>query len=167
MKNHINRLFENYKEKGEQYGTIFFLLGLYLLAALIIFNVVDVIIYYIWNSNVISSNTNSFLVSLALALLSLGLGSIAIGMAAKFDKVYTDVIERLDSNVKKVPHISADKVTPPTQHLVLLDETKTYNKEAAQIRLDDDTKRVGYVRGELYEVEEGKWAIHWGGNHPL
>ena len=167
MKNHINRLFENYKEKGEQYGTVFFLLGLYLLAALIIFNIADVIIYYIWDSNIISSNTSSFLVSLALALLSLGVGSIAIGMAAKFDKVYTDVIERLESNVKKVPHISADKVTPPTQQLVLLDETKVYNKEAAQERLDDDTKRVGYVRGELYEVEKGKWAIHWGGKHPL
>jgi hypothetical protein len=167
MKNRINRLFENYKEKGEQYGTVFFLLGLYLLAALIIFNIADVIIYFIWNSDIISSDTNSFLVSLALALLSLGLGSIAIGMAAKFDKVYADVIERLDSSVEKVPHISADKVTPPTQQTVSLDETKVYNKEAAQIRLDDDTKQVGYVRGELYEVEKGKWAIHWGGKHPL
>jgi hypothetical protein len=163
----INRLFGKFKEKGEQYGTVFFLLGLYLLAALIILNIASAIIYCIWNSNIISSNTNSFLVSLALALLSLGLGSIAIGMATKFNKVYTDVLERLDSNVKKVPHISADKVTPPTQQLVLLDETKAYNKEAAQKRLDDDTKQVGYVRGELYEVEKGKWAIHWGGKYPL
>jgi hypothetical protein len=167
MNKRINRLFGNFKEKGEQYGTVFFLLGLYFLAALIILNIADAIIYFIWNSNIISSSTSSFLVSLALALLSLGLGSIAIGMAAKFDKEYTDVLERLDTNVKKVPHISADKVTPPTQQTVLLDETKVYNKEAAQERLDDDTKLVGYVRGELYEVEEGKWAIHWGGKYPL
>ena len=167
MNNRINRLFGKFKEKGEQYGTVFFLLGLYLLAALIILNIADAIIYYIWNSDIISSNTNSFLVSLALALLSLALGSIAIGMAAKSDKVYTEVLERIDGNVKKLPYILADKVTPPTQQLVLLDETKAYNKEAAQKRLEDDTKRVGYVRGELYEVEKGKWAIHWGGKYPL
>jgi hypothetical protein len=88
-------------------------------------------------------------------------------MATKFNKVYTDVLERIDGNVKKVPHILADEVTPPTQQLVLLDETKAYNKEAAQKRLDDDTKQVGYVRGELYEAEKGKWAIHWGGEYPL
>lgn len=35
MKNRINRLFEIFKEKGEQYGTVFFLWGLYLLAVLI------------------------------------------------------------------------------------------------------------------------------------
>ena len=167
MKNRINRLFGQYKEKGEQYGTVFFLLGLYLLVALIIFNIADVIIYYIWNSDIISSDTNFFLVSLALALLSLGLGSIAIGMAAKSDKLYAEVLERIDSNVKNVPSILADKVTPPIQQLVLLDETKAYNKKAAKKRLDDDTKQVGYVRGELYEVEKGKWTIHWGGKYPL
>jgi glucan phosphoethanolaminetransferase (alkaline phosphatase superfamily) len=167
MNNRINRLFGKFKRNGEQYGTVFFLLGLYLLGALIILNIADAIINYIWNSNIISSNTNSFLVSLALALLSLALGSIAIGMAAKSDKVYTEVLERMDGNLKKLPYVLADKVTPPTQQLVLLDETKAYNKEAAQKRLDDDTKQVGYVRGELYEVERGKWAIHWGGKHPL
>ena len=167
MKICINRLFEKFKEKGEQFGTVFFLLGLYLLAALIILNIADVIIYYIWNSDVISSTANSFLVSLALALLSLALGSIAIGMATKSDKLYTEVLERIDSNMKKVPHILADTVTPQAQQLVLLNETKAYTKEAAQTRLDEDTKRVGYVRGELYEVEKNKWAIHWGGKYPI
>jgi len=167
MKNLINRLFEKYNEKGERFGIVFFMLGLYLLVALIILNIADVIIYWIWNSNIINISTSSFLVTLALALLSLGLGSIAIGLAVKFDKVYTDVLKRLDTNVKKVPHISADKVTPPTQQPALLYETQAYNKDVAQKRLDDDTIQVGYVRGELYEVGEGKWAIHWGGNHPL
>jgi len=167
MNNRINRLIGKFKEHGERYGTVFFLLGLYLLAALIILNIASAIINYIWNFNIISSTTNSFLVSLALALLSLGLGSTAIGMASKSNKVYADVLERIDSNVKKLPYILADKVTPPTQQLVLLDETNAYNKEAAQKRLDDDTKRVGYIRGELYEVKKGKWAIHWGGKYPL
>ena len=88
-------------------------------------------------------------------------------MATKSDKLYTEVLERIDSNMKKVPHILADKVTPQAQQLVLLNETKAYTKEAAQTRLDEDTKRVGYVRGELYEVEKNKWAIHWGGKYPI
>ena len=167
MNKHINRLFGKFKEHGEKYGTVFFLLGLYLLAAVIILNIADAIIYWIWNSNIINGSTNAFLVSLALALLSLALGSIAIGMAAKSDKVYSEVLEKIDGNVKKLPYILGDKVTPPTQQFVLLDETNAYNKEAAQKRLDDDTKRVGYIRGELYEVKKGKWAIHWGGKYPL
>ena len=41
------------------------------------------------------------------------------------------------------------------------------SKAAAQKRLDEDTKRVGYVRGELYQLEDGSWGIHWGGKYPL
>ena len=167
MKNYINSTFDKFKEKGEQYGKVLFLLGLYLLAALIILNIADTMIYYIWNRDVIGSSASSFLISLALALLSPALGIIAIGMATKSDKLYTEVLERIDSNVKNVPSILADKVTPPIQQLVLLDETKAYNKKAAKKRLDDDTKQVGYVRGELYEVEKDKWTIHWGGKYPL
>ena len=167
MKNYINCLFEKFKEKGEQYGTIFFLVGLYLLAALIILNIADGIIYYIWNSNVISSTANSFLVSLSLALLSLALGSIAIGMATKSDKLYTEVLKRIDGNVKKVPYMLSDRVIPPSQQFALLNEITAYNKEAVQQRLDNDTKQVGYERGELYEVEKGKWVIHWGGKYTI
>lgn len=58
-------------------------------------------------------------------------------------------------------------MTRPSQQLVLMDDTKAYKKEAAQKRLDDDTKRVGYVRGELYEAQKGKWAIHWGGKYTI
>jgi len=41
------------------------------------------------------------------------------------------------------------------------------SKAAAQKRLDEDTKRVGYVRGEVYQLEDGSWGIHWGGKYPL
>jgi hypothetical protein len=41
------------------------------------------------------------------------------------------------------------------------------SKEDAQSRLDADTARVGYIRGELYQKEDGTWAINWGGKHPL
>lgn len=37
----------------------------------------------------------------------------------------------------------------------------------AQKRLDEDTQRAGYVRGELYQRDDGSWAIHWGGKYPL
>ena len=167
MKNCINSTFDKFKEKGEQYGKVLFLLGLYLLAALIILNIADAMIYYIWNRDVIGSSASSFLVSLALALLSPALGIIAIGMATRSDKLYTEVLARIDNNVGKVPYILADKVTRPSQQFVLLDDSKAYKKETAQNRLDDDTKRVGYVRGELYEVEKSIWAIHWGGKYPI
>ena len=167
MKNYINGTFDKFKEKGEQYGKVLFLLGLYLLAALIIINIADAMIYYIWNRDVIGSSASSFLVSLALALLSPALGIIAIGMATKSDKLYTEVLARIYNNVEKVPSILADKVTRPSQQFVLLDDSKAYGKEAAQKRLADDTKLVGYIRGELYEVEKGKWAIHWGGKYAI
>ncbi len=46
-------------------------------------------------------------------------------------------------------------------------EVTDRSKVAAQKRLDEDTKRVGYVRGELYLVKDGNWGIHWGGKYPL
>lgn len=41
------------------------------------------------------------------------------------------------------------------------------SKADAQKRLDEDTKRVGYVRGEIYKLKDGSWGIHWGGKYPL
>ncbi len=34
-------------------------------------------------------------------------------------------------------------------------------KEAAQKRLDEDTERAGYVRGEIYQLQNGSWGINW------
>lgn len=46
-------------------------------------------------------------------------------------------------------------------------EVTDKSKVATQKRLDEDTKKVGYVRGEIYEMDDGKWGIHWGGEYPL
>jgi hypothetical protein len=34
-------------------------------------------------------------------------------------------------------------------------------KDEAQKRLDEDTQRAGYVRGELYQTKDGNWGINW------
>jgi len=171
MSNCINRLFENFKDKGERYATIFFLMGFFILILLIIFNISDAVYYIISNSHILSSSDisflNAFLVSTALALITLAFASISIGMAAKSDKIYTELLKRIDANIKSLPCIGADKVTPSTQQLILLDETVDYSKKAAQKRLDEDTNKVGHRRGELYQVKKGKWAINWGGKYRL
>ena len=41
------------------------------------------------------------------------------------------------------------------------------SKIAAQRRVDEDKKRVGYVRGEIYQIEDGKWGVNWGGKYRL
>ena len=41
------------------------------------------------------------------------------------------------------------------------------SKVLAQQRLDEDTKRVGRVRGELHQLPDRTWAIKWGGNYRL
>ena len=40
-------------------------------------------------------------------------------------------------------------------------------KADAQKRLDEDTRRVGYQRGELFKNKDGGWSINWGGKYPL
>ncbi len=44
----------------------------------------------------------------------------------------------------------------------LSDEEIEQSRQRAQKRLDEDTKRVGYQRGKLFQVpDSGKWAIAW------
>lgn len=61
--------------------------------------------------------------------------------------------------------------TPPTELMGtdLLGTVRVTRKSqaAAQKRLDEDTRRVGYVRGEIYQLDDGSWGIHWGGKYPL
>ncbi|GAI28756.1 unnamed protein product, partial [marine sediment metagenome] len=61
--------------------------------------------------------------------------------------------------------------TPPTElvgtDLLAIVEVTSRSRAAAQKRLDEDTKRVGYVRGETYQLEDGSWGIHWGDKYPL
>ena len=72
-----------------------------------------------------------------------------------------------------------DTVKPPTQELEahpvamktgVVTATISHppvSKAAAQKRLDKDTKKVGYVRGEVYQLDDGGWGIAWGGKYPL
>ena len=111
--------------------------------------------------------TDVTLFALGLASISVGLGFTSLGMSAKSDKRQTDLLMTLDKKVSALPLIfKGDTLTPPGQAAVkdLLEEQ---SKEAAQKRLDDDTRRVGYVRGELFQNEDGTWSIHWGGKRPL
>jgi tetrahydromethanopterin S-methyltransferase subunit G len=109
---------------------------------------------------------SDFLISVWLGLFSVGLGFIAIGLSEKADKKYTEILERLDENIVKLLEGQDKIVTPRPAALVI----KTFapevivehkSKESAQKRLDEDTKRVGYVRGELYQLEDGSWGIAW------
>ena len=122
----------------------------------------------------IGLKTEIGLLGLSLGLLSFGLGLIAIGISTKSAKRQTDLLERLDRSVGYLPlMLKNDILTPSGQ--ILAEEMRgeqikrvtQKSKGAAQKRLDDDTKKVGYVRGELYQPKDGTWAISWGGKYPL
>jgi tetrahydromethanopterin S-methyltransferase subunit G len=111
--------------------------------------------------------TDTGLLALSLGLLSVGLALIGVGMSAKSDRRYTELLERLDRNIARLPLLlEGDKLTSSQQKLAkeIIGEQ---SKIAAQKRLDEDTKRVGFVRGEVYQLEDGRWGIHWGGKYPL
>lgn len=107
------------------------------------------------------------IIGLMLGLFSVGLGLIAISMSVRSDQRYTILLERLDNNVTRLPTLlKSDILTPPGR--MLANEILTeQSKDAAQKRLDEDTQRVGYVRGEVYQLSDGTWAIHWGDKYPL
>jgi hypothetical protein len=41
------------------------------------------------------------------------------------------------------------------------------SKAEAQRRLDEDTRKVRFVRGEVYQIDDNNWGIAWGGKYPL
>lgn len=98
---------------------------------------------------------------LSLGLLSVGLGLVAIDMSAKSDKRQTELLERLDRNVARLPLVlKGDILTPPGQ-IIAKEMLSEQSKPATQKRLDEDTQKVGYVRGKLFQNEDGSWSIHW------
>jgi len=108
-----------------------------------------------------------YLIGLVLALFSVGLGLTAVGMAEKADKRHTELLERLDKNIARLPLMLKDDILTPSGQLIAKEIASEQSKIAAQKRLDEDTKRVGYDRGEIYQVKNGSWAIAWGGKYPL
>ncbi len=110
-----------------------------------------------------------YIIGLMLGLFSVGLGLTAISMSARSDQRYIVLLERLDKNVARLPTLIKSDILTPSGQLVaeeMLAEQEQ-SQDVAQKRLDADTKRVGYVRGEVYQLAEGTWGIHWGGEYPL
>lgn len=145
------------RSRGEAIGIPLLILG----AALLLLTVILTLMGY----------EVLYLLSVALASLSVGLGFIALGMAYETDKSHTELLIRLDKSVARLPLMFKNDVLSPSGQLItterIKEEADEHSKMAAQRRLDEDTKRVGYVRGETYQVEKGKWAIHWGGKYRL
>jgi len=148
-------LWQRVKDAGEVIGSAFLTIGVLLLIAQFI-----LVLFF-------SLQTETGLLGASLGLISVGLGFVAIGMSAKSDRRHTDLLQRLDRNVGQLPLLlDIDKLTP-SQQKVAKEMIGEQSKIASQKRLDEDTKRVGFVRGEIYQLENGTWGIHWGGKYPL
>lgn len=130
------------------------------------------------------SQTNGELIGVMLGLFSVGLGLIAIGMSAKSDIKYTELLNRIDANIVNLVKSfdkERDTIERPIGNIIIKPQPATLalktfppevkiektSKEAAQKRLDEDTRKVGFVRGEIYQLEDGSWGINWGGKYPL
>lgn len=160
-----SKVWDEMKSRGENIGIVFFIFGLAIL--LVQFGLV-----------LCGLRTETGLLGASLGLLSVGLGFIAIGMSTKSNRRYTDLLDKLNRNVANFPQmLRGDILTPFGQQMAseakqrISQEEKAKRNEqsriAAQKRLDEDTKMVGFVRGELYQTKDGSWAIAWGGKYPL
>lgn len=125
------------------------------------------------------------LLSVSLGCISVGLGFIALSVAAKSDRRHTELMNKLRKEVARIPADVGDILTlsgrvfevktPRMRAQDALEKSKeeaqrkeeAQSKEKAKKRLDEDTKNVGFVRGKIYKKEAGKWVISWGGEFPL
>jgi len=161
MSKFLNKLWHRIKIGGEHIGVPFLIIGFSVVILLGILGLVGVSI---------EITLRSTLLALGLALISVGLGFTSVGISAQSDKRQTELLERLDKNMAELPLLFKDDILTPSGHKVVKtvkELRKEQSKEAAQKRLDEDTRRVGHVRGELFQNEDGNWAIHWGGKYPL
>jgi hypothetical protein len=144
-------LYEEFKKVSETIGFIFLALGfIFLISSVVLLNI-----------NGLQEVASRLWFPSALTAISLGLGAIAIGLAAKSDKRYSELLGRILHQAQSVPYKVGDKIIPPIL-------SGNYSRETAQQRLDGDTRdNHGQQRGELYEIEKGKWVIHCGGKYPL
>lgn len=154
----LDKLGYQMKSAGENVGLIFLIPGLLLLITLFGLTLagvqIEVAIFVT-------------LLSLSLGLTSVGLGFVSVGMSAKSDKRQAELLERLDENVTGLPLLFKGDILTPSGHKAVKELRGKQSKETAQKRLDEDTRKVGYVRGELFQNEDGSWSIHWGGKYPL
>jgi hypothetical protein len=144
---------KNIKMHAEYYGTLVCIIGLALL-------IIGFIIIIIGKSGI-------EFISVSLGFLSVGLGLSAIGMSNKSDVRYTELLNKINKTVNQIPIMLKDEILTPSGKLIVKSLKDQEDKILAQKRLDEDTKKVGYVRGEIFEIEDGNWAIRWGGKYPL
>lgn len=60
--------------------------------------------------------------------------------------------------------ISFQTTTPNEIKQILSEEEIEESRQKAQKRLDADTEKVGYIRGKLYQLKDGRYGIEWGIN---
>ena len=154
----LNKLWHEIKIGGEHIGVPFLIIGVSIVILLGILSLAGVSI---------EITLLYTLLALGLALLSVGLGFTSVGISAQSDKRQTELLKRLGKNVVGLPLLFKGDILTPSGHRAVKELREEQSKEAAQKRLDEDYKRVGYVRGELFQNEDGSWAIHWGGKYPL
>ncbi len=148
MSEFLKKLWHRTKTRGEDIGLWFLKIGSLIIIVRFVLVLAGV-------------PTETTLFALGLALISVGLGFTSVGMSAKSDRRQTELLETLDKNVAGLPLLfKGDILGPLGQRAV--EELQGQSKEAAQRRLDGDTQKVGYVRGELFQTDDGSWAIHWG-----
>lgn len=141
------------KRQGEDSGVGFLVLGI----ALLILSAI---------LSLFQSSEATWVLGISLGAISVGLGFVAMGMSTKSDERYTALFERIDKNIMYIPLMFKDDLLKPGSQALkeaIMDESKT----KAQARLENDKKKVGYYRGEIYQTEKGNWAIRWGGKYPL
>lgn len=148
---------KNYLAKnGDLLGIFFLISGVFALVAAFVYTLMDMDVQVIGNT-----------IGLMLGLFSVGLGLIAFSMSARSDQRYTVLLERLDKNVTRLPTLLKNDILTPSGRLLANEMLTEQSKDVAQKRLDEDKQRVGYVRGEVYQLSDGTWAIHWGGKYSL
>lgn len=154
----MSSIMSDVKKNGERTGNVLLILGFGLLVAAFIISVTVTEKYRF---------LDLMLVGLAIGSFSLWLGFTAIGMAYKTDERHTQLLGRIDKSIAWLPLMFSDDILSPSGILIAKERASEQSKEAAQKRLDEDTNRVGYIRGEIYETEGGSWAISWGGKYRL
>lgn len=147
-------LWRRLKERGEAIGFVFFILGIGVLVTLVALVVSDL-------------KAESWLLGAFLGLLSVGLGFTALSIAAKSDKRHTELLERLDRNIARLPLMLKNDVLTVSGQQWVKEALSEESRAQAQKRLDEDTERVGYIRGEVSQKDDSSWAVHWGGKYPL
>lgn len=154
MRKFLDEMWYYIKIRGERLGIRFLIAGL----------VVLIVSVSLRSAN---ESTKTTLLALGLSLMSVGLGFISVGISANADRRQTALLQRLDRNVAQLPSLIKGDILTPSGQIVAKKMLEEQSKEIAQSRLDEDTRRVGYVRGELFQNEDGSWSIAWGGKHPL